>query len=35
LFAAGWLAAPLIACGVLKIGYDVTIWLAFRKTRGA
>jgi MFS family permease len=23
LFAAGWLAAPLIACGVLKIAYDL------------
>ena len=30
LFAAGWLAAPLIACGVLKIAYDVAIWRAFR-----
>lgn len=33
LFAAGWLAAPLIACGVLKIGYDVALWRAFRRVR--
>lgn len=31
LFAAGWLAAPLIACGVLKIAYDLAIWRAFRR----
>ena len=31
LFAAGWLAAPLLACGVLKIGYDLALWRAFRK----
>lgn len=31
LFAAGWLAAPLVACGVLKIAYDVAIWRAFRR----
>jgi MFS family permease len=31
LFAAGWLAAPLIACGVLKIAYDLAIWRDFRK----
>ena len=31
LFAAGWLAAPLVACGLLKIAYDVALWLAFRK----
>ncbi len=31
LFAAGWLAAPLIACGGLKIIYDLAIWRAFRK----
>lgn len=30
LFAAGWLAAPLVACGVLKIGYDLMLWKAFR-----
>lgn len=33
LFAAGWLAAPLVACGVLKIAYDVAIWRAFRRVR--
>lgn len=31
LFAAGWLAAPLVACGVLKIAYDLAIWRAFRR----
>jgi MFS family permease len=31
LFAAGWLAAPLLLCGVLKIGYDLTLWRACRK----
>ncbi|MZZ17639.1 chromate resistance protein, partial [Pseudomonas aeruginosa] len=31
LFAAGWLAAPLVACGLLKIAYDVALWRAFRK----
>ena len=30
LFAAGWLAAPLLLCGVLKIGYDLTLWRACR-----
>ena len=30
LFAAGWLAAPLVLCGVLKIGYDLTLWRACR-----
>lgn len=33
LFAAGLLAAPLVACGVLKISYDLAIWRAFRSTR--
>jgi len=28
LFAAGWLAAPLVLCGVLKIGYDLALWWA-------
>ncbi len=32
LLAAGWLAAPLVVCGVLKIGYDLTLWRSFRKT---
>ncbi|MFC5301839.1 hypothetical protein [Azospira restricta] len=31
LFAAGWLAAPLVACGALKIAYDVALWRAFRR----
>jgi len=31
LFSAGWLAAPLVACGVLKIAYDLTLWVACRK----
>jgi MFS family permease len=34
LFAAGWLAAPLIACGLLKIGYDLALFAAFRRTEG-
>ena len=33
LFAAGWLAAPLVACGTLKIIYDLAIWQAFRKVK--
>jgi len=33
LFAAGLLAAPLVACGVLKISYDLMLWRAFRKLR--
>ncbi|OHC67382.1 MAG: ABC transporter permease [Rhodocyclales bacterium GWA2_65_20] len=31
LFAAGWLAAPLVVCGCLKIAYDVALWRAFRR----
>lgn len=31
LFAAGWLAAPLVLCGASKIGYDLAIWRAFRR----
>ena len=31
LFAAGWLAAPLVGCGLLKIGYDLTLWVACRR----
>ena len=30
LFQSGWAAAPLVACGVLKIGYDLALWRAFR-----
>lgn len=33
LFAAGWLAVPLVTCGVLKIAYDLAIWRAFRRIR--
>jgi len=31
LFAAGWFATPLVACGLLKIGYDLTLWVACRR----
>jgi predicted MFS family arabinose efflux permease len=34
LLAAGWLAAPLVACGTLKIGYDLMLWRAFRRHEG-
>jgi predicted MFS family arabinose efflux permease len=34
LFAAGWLAAPLVACGLLKIGYDLALLAAFRSHEG-
>jgi len=30
LFAAGWLALPLVLCGLLKIGYDLVRWRSFR-----
>lgn len=33
LFAAGWLATPLVLCGGLKILYDLAIWQAFRKIK--
>src|SRR5206468_7930682 len=33
LFAAGWLALPLVLCGLLKIGYDLALWRAFRLHR--
>jgi len=26
LLASGWLAAPLLACGAIKIAYDLTLW---------
>lgn len=29
LFAVGWTGAPLLACGVLKIAYDLTLLRAF------
>ena len=31
LFAAGAMAAPLVACGALKIAYDLALYVAFRK----
>jgi len=31
LFALGLLSAPLIACGAIKIAYDVALLLAFRR----
>ena len=32
LFQSGWAAAPLVACGVLKIAYDLALWRAFRSS---
>ena len=31
MFAAGAMATPLIACGVLKIAYDMALYVAFRR----
>ena len=31
MFAAGWMAAPLVTCGLLKIAYDLSLWQAFRR----
>jgi hypothetical protein len=33
MFAAGALATPLVACGVLKIAYDLALFAAFRRLR--
>jgi MFS family permease len=33
MFAAGWISLPLIACGLLKIAYDLTLWRAMRRDR--
>jgi len=33
LFAAGWIALPLVACGALKIAYDLALWRAMREHR--
>jgi hypothetical protein len=33
LLGAGWLSAPLIACGALKIAYDLALLAAFRHIR--
>ena len=30
-FASGWIAAPLLAAGALKIAYDLALWRACRK----
>jgi MFS family permease len=30
LFAAGWISAPLVACGILKICYDLALWRSCR-----
>ena len=32
LFAAGLISLPLVGCGLLKIGYDLALWRAMRKT---
>jgi MFS family permease len=33
LFASGWLAAPLVLCGLLKIAYDLMLLRTFRHVR--
>lgn len=33
LFAGGWFATPLVACGCLKIAYDLALWRSFRQHR--
>lgn len=33
LFAAGWMTVPLVACGLLKISYDLLLWRTFRQIR--
>ncbi len=33
LFQSGWIATPLVACGLLKIAYDLALWRAFRSHR--
>ena len=33
LLATGWIALPLVGCGVLKIVYDLTLWRAMRQVR--
>ncbi len=35
LFAAGWIAAPLALAGLMKIGYDLALWRAFRRHAAA
>lgn len=34
MFAAGMMATPLVACGVLKIAYDLALFAAFRRAEG-
>lgn len=33
LFAGGYLALPLVVCGVLKIAYDLALWRSMRGER--
>jgi MFS family permease len=33
LIAAGWLSAPLLACGALKIVYDLALLFSFRRVQ--
>ena len=33
LMALGWVAAPLLACGLLKISYDLALLAAFRRVK--
>lgn len=33
LFGLGWLGAPLVACGALKIAYDLSLLAAFRHVK--
>ncbi|MFL9963782.1 MFS transporter [Paraburkholderia sediminicola] len=33
LFGIGWLGAPLVACGVLKIAYDLSLLFVFRHVK--
>jgi len=33
LFAAGLMSAPLVACGLLKIAYDLALFAEFRKVK--
>jgi hypothetical protein len=33
MLAGGWLAAPLVACGALKITYDLVLLVTFRKVK--
>jgi Major Facilitator Superfamily len=35
MFAAGAMAAPLVACGILKIAYDLALFAAFRRVEAA